>query len=392
MSVGNKLYHLDGLRFILAGMVFYFHAEMSKAFFPELDIIGPRKPIMLGAETAVTGFFALSGFLITFLLLKEQARRAISGIERPAISLKNFYIRRLLRIWPVYYISILLYIVILPNTDLVTLLDYDLGNKVESFALNTNFPVWAKYLLLLLFLPHLLFAIGVFFPGAHIWSIGVEEQFYLGWPLLFRNRKINLKKAILAVIVIYCVLFYGLIIASLLLKIDLREAQVMGVTIKFLYLQRISCMAIGGLIAIIFFDKPEKHWVRSKVTFYISAFILAFFILRGIRVPILHAEIYSLLFAIVFLHLSDWPHGKIRLLDNKVMNYLGSISYGIYMYNPLAIVLVVYLALQPYTPTPSGFTDSAIYTGICLGLTLLISTLSYELMEKRLLRWKDKFN
>lgn len=248
MSVGNKLYHLDGLRFILAGMVFYFHAEMSKAFFPELDIIGPRKPIMLGAETAVTGFFALSGFLITFLLLKEQARRAISGIERPAISLKNFYIRRLLRIWPVYYISILLYIVILPNTDLVTLLDYDLGNKVESFALNTNFPVWAKYLLLLLFLPHLLFAIGVFFPGAHIWSIGVEEQFYLGWPLLFRNRKINLKKAILAVIVIYCVLFYGLIIASLLLKIDLREAQVMGVTIKFLYLQRISCMAIGGLL------------------------------------------------------------------------------------------------------------------------------------------------
>lgn len=122
--------------------------------------------------------------------------------------------------------------------------------------------------------------------------------------------------------------------------------------------------------------------MRSKVTFYISAFILAFFILRGIRVPILHAEIYSLLFAIVFLHLSDWPHGKIRLLDNKVMNYLGSISYGIYMYNPLAIVLVVYLALQPYTPTPSGFTDSAIYTGICLGLTLLISTLSYELMEK----------
>jgi peptidoglycan/LPS O-acetylase OafA/YrhL len=285
-----------------------------------------------------------------------------------------------------------LYVIILPNTPLITLLDYDLKNTVESFSLSTVFPEWAKYLLLFLFLPHLLFAIGVFFPGAHIWSIGVEEQFYLGWPLLFRNRKINLKKAILAVIIIYCVLFYGLIIASLVFKMDLKGLNFMGVAIKFLYLQRISCMAIGGLVAIAFYNKDNNSWIKSKWVFYGSSLILLGLVAKGIRLPLLHAEVYALLFAIIFMHLSDWPHGKIRLLDNKIMNYLGNISYGIYMYNPLAVVLVVYFMLQPYTPSPYGMLQSAIYTIVCLILTLVISTLSYELMEKRLLKLKDRFS
>lgn len=129
-------------------------------------------------------FFVLSGFLITYLLLAEKD-------ATQHISLKQFYIRRILRIWPLYFFIILLTFFVMP---LFPLIPFSQGIKESYFE---------KLFLYIFMLPNLALA---FFPGISYatmaWSVGVEEQFYLFWPLLIKNTK-RLFLVILSVIIFF---------------------------------------------------------------------------------------------------------------------------------------------------------------------------------------------
>ena len=116
------------------------------------------------AGLAVLFFFVLSGFLITYLLLVEES-------ETGTISVGAFYVRRILRIWPLYYLIVVLAFFVLPHS----------GGLLP--ASSAELYGWKNLSLYLTIFPN--FAMPVWYAG-HLWSIGVEEQFYVSWPLLMR--------------------------------------------------------------------------------------------------------------------------------------------------------------------------------------------------------------
>lgn len=189
----DKIYfpNLNGIRAIAAIMVIIHHIEQF------LGIMGKpnyfENPIIMQiGKLGVTLFFVLSGFLISYLLFAEEKK------ER-TIFIKEFYIRRILRIWPLYYLIIFLSFFILPN--------------IEWFYLPQFWEPIQQHLglylsLFLLFLPNLALSKGVILPyGSQSWSVGVEEQFYLIWPVLMKFFK-NKLLVILGSIIAYFVVLY----------------------------------------------------------------------------------------------------------------------------------------------------------------------------------------
>src|SRR5690606_7246013 len=145
-------------------------------------------------------FFVLSGFLITYLLLAENHQFG-------TINIRHFYVRRILRIWPLYYLIVIVSLFILPQSDFF----YVPG---DSEAVQTHF--WPKAILFLAFLPNIPYALYDHVPFANqSWSIGVEEQYYLIWPavILLSLRYRKLLFALLATGAIY-LLVKALIIFS----------------------------------------------------------------------------------------------------------------------------------------------------------------------------------
>lgn len=198
-KLNNKIYfpNLNGIRFIAAFLVIIHHIEQIKNLFgleskwtnPAINLIGPLGVIL---------FFVLSGFLITYLLLVEEK-------EMKGISIKSFYIRRILRIWPLYYLIIVLSFFLIPQISFLNLTGWS-DHIYDDFFL--------KLVLFVFFLPNL--ALVLFPPVAYAsqtWSVGVEEQFYLIWPILIKNVK-NKKRLLYTIIFGY--LFLKLILFNLI--------------------------------------------------------------------------------------------------------------------------------------------------------------------------------
>ena len=185
---------LDSLRFFAALAVFFTHVELIKKFTgfgthwidPEERItkftvfqsvmskeIDPLSPLIAySSALGVVFFFVLSGFLITYLLLKERQ-------SNNSIAIGKLYLRRAFRIWPLYYLIFILGFFVLPYFDVFAVPGQDV-------FFQPNF--WGNLTLYALFMPNLAFSIyTTAVPNiGQSWSIGVEEQFYLVWPLLIR--------------------------------------------------------------------------------------------------------------------------------------------------------------------------------------------------------------
>tara|TARA_B100000809_G_scaffold141390_1_gene138972 strand:- start:1301 stop:1816 length:516 start_codon:yes stop_codon:yes gene_type:complete len=125
-------------------------------------------------KLGVVLFFVLSGFLITYLLLAEEQ-------SFNKISIKNF-LRRILRIWPLYYLIIFLVFFVLPNIEIFTFPGH--GKDVIYSNL-----FW-KLILFAIFFPNLVLSLlGIVPYASHTWSIGVEEQHYFIWPIILKYIK-----------------------------------------------------------------------------------------------------------------------------------------------------------------------------------------------------------
>jgi len=179
--------NLNGLRFIAAFLVIINHTEQLKLFFNLGDgTVAPFAKIC--GKIGVMLFFVLSGFLITYLLLLEENKLS-------TINVKKFYIRRFLRIAPLYFLIIVIVFFVLQNFsfwDIPRMKDPIKNNFFETFLLHV------------FFLPNLVTAIYGFLPYiAPAWSIGTEEQAYLIWPLLLKKIKRNRYELFIAVIIIH---------------------------------------------------------------------------------------------------------------------------------------------------------------------------------------------
>jgi peptidoglycan/LPS O-acetylase OafA/YrhL len=358
--------NLNGIRFIAAFAVIIHHIEQTRFIFkisnfwfvPAVEVVG---------KLGVVLFFVLSGFLITYLILKEKE-------VTKTIAVKEFYIRRVLRIWPLYFLIAFLGFFVLPNFEALHMPGW-------SSELSRHFLV--KIILYVLILPNL--ALTLFAPvpfASQAWSIGVEEQFYLIWPVLLKIFK-KIINMLLGVIVVYLAIKF-LLIGIKAAKPDLPY---MKMVINFWRMFSIDCMAIGGIAAWALFEKKTAI-LNILFNKYIQLFtyaVLVIFIAKGVYVPYFHYEFYAILFAILILNLAANPN-SILSLENKVFNYLGKVSYGLYMFHQLAIIISL-KTLEIILPD-----NHIAHYLLAIALTVIFASLSYYFFELRFIKRKVKFS
>ena len=364
----QKIYfpNLNGLRFIAAVLVIIHHIEQIKSISKIDNYWGKIPFVSIIGKLGVVLFFVLSGFLITYLLLAEEK-------SFKNISIKKFYIRRMLRIWPLYFLIIILAFGILPNIDLFTLPGY--GKEVIYSNL-----LW-KLLLYALFFPNLVLSLlGIVPYASHTWSIGTEEQYYLVWPIILKSFKKY--RIILMLFIIVSYLAFGKILSSHYSEILPFRSVIKAFWASF----NIDCMAIGGIYAILLFQKNKLLKVlQNNILFYLTMILVVFLMLNGVHLPYFHYEFYSILFGIIILNFA--ANDKISItLENKVLNYLGNISYGIYMYHPIGIVLAIAISIA------INYTTNWLIYPLSFTLTISIAGLSYKYFESFFLKFKNKFS
>ncbi|ATL41824.1 hypothetical protein CQS02_00160 [Elizabethkingia miricola] len=354
--------NLNGLRFIAATIVIIHHIEQIRNIFGIHNYWNNSFVHEIG-KLGVILFFSLSGFLITYLLLNE---RDVNG----SINIKNFYLRRIFRIWPLYYLIVILAFFILPNFSI-----FYFPDKTISY---TNFPI-KEFIGYIVMLPNLVLSHFPVIPYAsQAWSIGTEEQFYLIWPLIFMF--FIRKEFVTMLILIFVYIFTKKILSEYTPSPTVFNINILSFWNTF----NIDCMAIGGLFAYVQYYKIKFFtFLVNDYLFILTFFISIFLISIGKNFGLFNYEIYSILFSIIILNLAC-NNGISNILEYKPIEYLGSISYGLYMYHVIIIVPVIY-----FTKKYNIYNSFIIYV-LVFGFTICISHLSYKYYEAPFLRLKNK--
>ncbi len=367
---------LNSLRFLAASAVVFHHVEQYKSWKGQPNIWGTNGPLgifidAIGHE-AVSLFFVLSGFLITYLLLAEVAKTG-------TVSLKKFYIRRILRIWPLYYIIVLTAIFLLRQLIII-------GPAPALVQENLSFVV----AVCIFMLPNLMLAKPYHVVGANqAWSVGVEEQFYVIWPFLVRQ----FHKRFIPFLILLIAIKMGLsIIAFMGIQWLANENVVMALR-KFENLWhafKIEQMAIGAFGAYYLIQGKTKvlNWIYSRTNIILSS--LLFLTLFTTTFDFFgNTLIEAYVFITLILNISTNPRFPVKL-ENSTMNLFGNISYGIYMWHTLCISFI--LAMVDYFEViPQGWVYHTFIHLSSFLLTLFIAYLSYTYIESFFLRFKTRF-
>lgn len=369
MKSSFQLPGLNSLRFYAAFLVIIYHIKTS---FVSNNIFQFRNfPILIKSDEAVSFFFVLSGFLITFLLLQERRKTS-------TIKIKKFYIRRILRIWPLYFFIIL--IGLASNFILIPVL---------NDQLHSDFNFFHAIIVYVLFLPNLFntfFSVGAILNP--IWSIGVEEQFYLFWaPIVkfFYER------------IFYILILIFTLFIIIRLTVSFNPFNFDNRVVKFVYTLRYFYMAAGGIGAYFATKYPEKLKVfifQSKISQFLHLILLMgylFFYLYE-RVPQIHFIFFDIFLSYLFVWIImnfSLNSSRIFNIGNKYTEWLGKISYGLYMYHMIIITAIVFI-IQKQDIMISNSLNLLVVLIIVFLLTIAIAFLSYTLLERKFLRIKKK--
>lgn len=339
----SQLPGLDGVRAIAALTVVLYHFGV---------------PLVSGG-LGVLIFFVLSGFLITWLLLKEDERFG-------AISLKDFYFRRALRIFPAFY--------------------WYWGVYISILVLRHKSVLWSQATASAFYVNNYFQALrGDPNTGlSHTWSLGIEEQFYLLWPLgllLLRGNKKRLAWVLVAAICAVWLYREVLVVAGMphsyiYEAFDTRADHLLigcllAVVLKFKFASkcwRVFCVnSLGSLPFVLFLS------VSSVMTFLIRSYRDAIgFVVEPVLVAVLIAQV------IAFRKSMLWSW-----LNLGWMRYLGRISYSIYLYQQIVI--------GPVKKILAGF-PVWIMLPATIAVVIVIASLSYHVVERPFLKLKDRFH
>jgi peptidoglycan/LPS O-acetylase OafA/YrhL len=307
------------------------------------------------AGYGVTLFFVLSGYLITYLLLSEKSKFG-------KVEIFKFYKRRILRIWPIYYLMLLISALLvisglLPASD----------NKA-----GLNFTL---YVLLLANLAN-----GDILTLGPLWSIGVEEQFYLFWPVLL-NKSVNVFRSLLAIIIIY-----------LAIKIGFRFFE-HGPVYSFISYTTFDSMAIGGIMANFVFQKNAilNFFYNPILQVVVWVFLIVSVFYKPVHIfSLFDSEMHAICYSILIVNVSTNPLSIVNL-QNRVMDFLGRISYGLYVYHMLVIWALSYFLKDKILTIHSTTYRYILIYAMVYGLTIFIAYLSFHYFESYFLRLKEKF-
>ena len=230
------------------------------------------------------------------------------------------------------------------------------------------------------FLPNVATAVYGFIPYiAQAWSIGTEEQSYILWPLLLKKFPKNRITLMMLLIVVY-VLIRFLLSEKFPFYIPNRE-----ILSQFWWHFNIDAIAVGGLFAVLLFKKsPLLKGLLNTRVFVITTFFTLLLLSLGVRIPVFHYLGYSFLFGIIIVNLAANKQLK-NTLEWSVLKYLGTISYGIYMYHFPIMIFAIVIGLQLNIEN-SWF----VYVITILG-SIGVSSVSYHYFEGFFLKLKVKY-
>jgi peptidoglycan/LPS O-acetylase OafA/YrhL len=349
---------LNGLRAISALAVVVSHITLALSqfglnpyIFGSLNDGTPRGISLAGY--GVTIFFVLSGFLITYLLLVEQEKAG-------RVSISKFYIRRILRIWPLYY----LYLVI---------------SLLVAWKFSMNFDQ-ASICWYIFYAPNVPFILGATLPFlAHYWSLGVEEQFYLIWPWIIRRIKNPLPY----------IFGFALIVFSIKSYLHFKAPD--SLLEIWINVARFHVMVVGAIGAILYknnsvlFIKIANHRLAQTISWL--AIMLA--MINRFYVPsFISNEIIAVVGLILIIGQIKRTNCLISL-ETSFFEYLGKISYGIYVVHPL-IIFAFSRVLNLFYIESNLIKYIIIYVSITF-ITILVSHFSYYYFERYFLKLKNRF-
>jgi len=336
--VSRRFYQpeLDGLRFYAFLGVFVCHTlPFEASFYHGLHLPMPWLwgAIVKAGAAGVDLFFALSAFLITSLLLKERE-------ETGDISLKLFYARRVLRIWPLYFLVI------------------GLGVVLSHTMANQHLPWYyvAGYLLFVGNWVHAVFGRpeSIAFP---LWTVSIEEQFYLVWPLLVKT--LQRRGLIISGIVMF--------LLATVCRVGFVLAGVSGGYIYYGSTARCDSIALvgGGLVGWI----VSSAWLTDQPGPISMREVPGRLIISLAAGAMLYGSLYS----------------RSKLLTGAWVVRLGKVSYGLYLLHLVGLLLAKSV-LHPVSGTALLATKAVGFV-----LTLVLAFASYRWVESPFLRMKDRF-
>ncbi|NYF78728.1 acyltransferase family protein [Granulicella arctica] len=370
---------LDGLRALAVIMVFFQHYGAGRAF------------VFGWGWTGVDIFFVLSGFLITGILYDSQ--------HRPH-RYRDFYIRRTLRIFPLYYAVWIAILLLTP---------------VAQWQWSWRWALWPMYVgnyarFLFLHIPGNPYrfdwitfgpVVNAWFGGpmhlyiGHFWSLCVEEQFYLIWPFVVYQvrRRETLMKICIGVIFVLPLVRWLL---SVVLPAPLLHMELFYRSLP----TRIDALLIGGLIALCL-RGPEQVLVRRirrpllavSAALFVGLYLVS---IKLLRLPLEGSASnwigilgFTLIDAFAAALILECIHpGSLlgRIMSFKPLRALGIVSYGFYVYHDLLHDFYSYFANRYF---PKHAYPVTLF--VAFSCTVILSTISYRVLERPMLRLKDRF-
>lgn len=369
----NRIKELDGLRGLAVLLVIALHTFKRAAEFTQHPILTTATSLTSVGWVGVDIFFVLSGYLITSILLKTRQKNDY---------FKNFYVRRILRIFPLYYAVVALLLLLVPRLD-------------PDYA-----PMLPRLLpFLLLYQQNWISIAGEMGITAYLsvtWSLAIEEQFYLLWPaVVYYARPERLLKISL-----------GLILFSMLTRIlgILLWKDTLQATSFFYYntFTRLEELVAGGVLAQLLLLPAWREKIHRLAAPVFWAGLAVFLLLSFIDFPHMPHPAYDAPIAIggytsatlfcaaliALLTLSTDRSPLRRLFRNDFFTFWGKYSYSAYLVHlPLALVLQDTLEHAHML----GWRAYGLYILLVFGSTALVSLATWNLLEKHFLDLKRHF-
>jgi peptidoglycan/LPS O-acetylase OafA/YrhL len=311
-------------------------------------------------------FFVLSGYLITGILLDERGRPR---------QLRDFYVRRALRIFPLYYAFLAVRLLLLPR--FFPAMHVPAASAAGFWLYASN---WTDLLL------------GPVANLGHLWSLAVEEQFYLVWPWLTLLPRRTFGRACLVILV-----------GSFVARIAFLRAGLPGTWLYVSTITRADALAMGALVALALRDATQRarlsRALRPLAAFGLLALLVVVARSHGLSRMNLGVQTYgysalALLFALLLADLGLVPGRAYgRVLSNGPLRRVGTYSYGMYVLHiPLKGVVLALASARLEAAVrahPVGF-DVAFVIALTL-LTMGLAAVSYVVLERPFLSLKERW-